>query len=150
MNFKIKSLILILLLLIIGISSVSASEIDNNNVTLSENIPTIQSDDSYQNDILTGDLDDFQEEDDNYNHQDNVLKSTDSQESLHEDDSDVITVNNWDELQYYCSLKDEDYHEFYLPYSSYLNVALLCISSNILAFTFKPKLDKKILLIESL
>jgi hypothetical protein len=109
MNFKIKSLILILLLLIIGISSVSASEIDNNNVTLSENIPIIQSDDSYQNDILTGDLDDFQEEDDNYNHQDNVLKSTDSQESLHEDDSDVITVNNWDELQYYCSLKDEDY-----------------------------------------
>mgnify|MGYP003297191725 CR=1 FL=1 len=42
------------------------------------------------------------------NSQDVLLESVESQDSLGEDD-DVIVVENWDELQYYCSLKDKDY-----------------------------------------
>ena len=34
---------------------------------------------------------------------------SETQEETLYDDSDEVVVNNWDELQYYCSLKDRDY-----------------------------------------
>ena len=84
MSFKIKSLVIIgLLLLIVCISTVSANEIDDVNNTLSE-------DDS----IIS----------------DDVLNQEEMpQDNLQDSESDVIEVSNWDELQYYCSLKDKDY-----------------------------------------
>ena len=85
MNFKIKSLIIFgLLILIIGISNASAEEIDNINDTLSDDAPIIS------NDVLN------QEE-------------INDDSSLQDSESDIIEVENWDELQYYCSLKDKDY-----------------------------------------
>ena len=108
MNFKINSFILIFLLLIIGIGAVSASEVNDDNITLSENISSVPNDDLYQCDVLSIDSDDFQKEDDG-NYQNDELKSSDFQEELEDTGSEVIVVENWDELQYYCSLKDNDY-----------------------------------------
>ncbi|PWB88381.1 Ig-like domain repeat protein [Methanobrevibacter thaueri] len=90
MNFKTKLFILILLLIIVGIGSVSAHDTDDANVTLSQDEIIVQDD-----------VDEINSE--------NTLKSSDIQESLKGDVSDEIIVNNWDELQYYCSLKDDDY-----------------------------------------
>ncbi len=102
MNFKTKSFILILLLLLVGVGFVSASEIDDINVTSQE----LSAIDDNQNELNPVNLEDIQEEADIQN---SILKSTDSEESLKGSESDVIVVNNWDELQYYCSLKDDDY-----------------------------------------
>lgn len=108
MNFKIKSFILIFLLLVIGMGVISASEVNDDNITLSENISSVPNDDSYHGDVLSVDLDDFQKENEE-NYQNDELKSSDFQEVLEDAGSDVIVVENWDELQYYCSLKDDDY-----------------------------------------
>ncbi|PWB87997.1 Ig-like domain repeat protein [Methanobrevibacter thaueri] len=88
MNFRIKSLVIIgLLLLIVGISTVSAEDIDNVNNTVSDDTPIIS------NDVLS---------------QEKIITDS-SHEVLQDSESDVIEVSNWDELQYYCSLKDKDY-----------------------------------------
>ncbi|WP_458406457.1 hypothetical protein [Methanobrevibacter sp.] len=84
MSFKIKSLVIIgLLLMIVGISTVSANEIGDVNNTLSQDFPIISDDVLNQEEI--------------------------TQDTLQDSESDVIEVSNWDELQYYCSLKDKDY-----------------------------------------
>ena len=88
MNLKIKSLVIIgLFLLIVGISTVSANEIDDVNNTLSDDASIISNDVLSQEEIITDS----------------------SKEILQDSESDVIEVSDWDELQYYCSLKDKDY-----------------------------------------
>ena len=100
MNFKTILFILILSLFIVSIGSVSASEI-NDNITISQDIPIYSHDDFYQDEL--GNVD-FQK-----SNESNVVTSN-SQDSLQSTESDdVIVVNNWDELQYYCSFKDKDY-----------------------------------------
>ena len=83
-----RTLVIIgLLLLIVGISTVSANEIDTANCTISEEAQIITDDVLNQGEI----------------------NDDSSQEVLQNSESDIIEVNNWDELQYYCSLKDKDY-----------------------------------------
>ena len=90
---------MILSLFIVSIGCVSASEI-NDNITISQDMP-INSYDAFQDGL--GSVD-FQK-----SNESNVVTSN-SQDSLQSSESDdVIVVNNWDELQYYCSLKDNDY-----------------------------------------
>ena len=85
MNFK-KLSVFILLILVLGCGMVSASEIaDSQNQTVTDESPLSD------NDII----------------QDNLLESTPSEELS--ENSDEIVVENWEELQYYCSLKDKDY-----------------------------------------
>lgn len=108
MDFKLSSFILILLLLV-SVGCVAASEIDDN-ITISQET-------SYLGDNLT--QDELNNAD--YYKENNVLKSYDervnntieSDYSLEvltvEEPDDVIVVSTWDELQYYCSLKDQDY-----------------------------------------
>ena len=109
MDFKTKSVMLILLLLlIVGIGGVSASSIDDGNNTLCSNISTTLNSNECSNNVLTLSLDDSQDENDS-DYQKNLIKSSDFQELLGDDESDVIVVENWDELQYYCSLKDGNY-----------------------------------------
>ena len=99
MNFKTIFFILILSLFIVSIGCVSASEIDDN-TTISRDISISLSDD-FQDEL--GNVD-FQK-----SNESNVVTSN-SQDSLQASEADdVIVVNNWDELQYYCSLKDNDY-----------------------------------------
>ena len=99
MNFKTILFILILSLFIVSIGCVSASEI-NDNTTISQDMP-INTHDDFQDGL--GSVD-FQK-----SNESNVVTSN-SQDSLQSTESDeVIVVNNWDELQYYCSLKDNDY-----------------------------------------
>ena len=77
-----------LLLLILGVNMTSASEVDDVlNQTQIEDTP-LEVDDNLQ--------------------QENLLKQENLQDSLEAND-DTIVVENWDELQYYCSLKDKDY-----------------------------------------
>ena len=97
MNFKIKTFILILILLI-GVGCVAASEIDDN-ATLSQDT-TIIYDNFTQDELKCAD----------FSNENESLESSEIQEVLEVDESDdVIVVENWDELQYYCSLKDDDY-----------------------------------------
>ena len=86
MNFNRKYFILILFVFFIFISNVSANDMEDMNVTLVDDSFEIESDEI-----------DFEKSTDNLN---KLSKS---------DDSDEIIVNNWDELQYYCSLSDKDY-----------------------------------------
>ncbi|WP_330009673.1 Ig-like domain repeat protein [Methanobrevibacter sp.] len=75
---------------------VSASEISDN-VTIAPSMSISSQDDLYQNN--------FQK-----SNESNVVGSSNLQDSLQATElDDVIVVNNWDELQYYCSLKDKDY-----------------------------------------
>ena len=92
---KIKFFIL-LLLLFLTVSCVSASEIDSNsNFTsdshsINDNYPIIE-DNNYQEDEL-------------------LESSFDSNDAVQDSQvDDVIEVDSWAELQYYCSLKDKDY-----------------------------------------
>ena len=83
-----RTLVIIgLLLLIVGISTVSANEIDTTNCTISEDTLIVP------DDVLN------QEK----------INDNSSKEVLKDSESDIIEVNNWNELQYYCSLKDKDY-----------------------------------------
>lgn len=100
MNFKNIMFILILSLLIVSIGCVSASEISDN-ITVSQDIP-ISANDDFQDELCNVD---FQK-----TNESNVVSSNNVQETLQSTESDdVIVVNNWDELQYYCSLKGNDY-----------------------------------------
>ena len=101
MNFKQKSCVLILLILFfLAISVVSANDLNG----------TVTNQSSTQEEIIIEDL---------VNEADNQLSSqeyetidlTDNNEDqLHDGENEFITVNDWDELQYYCSLTDKDYN----------------------------------------
>ena len=108
MDFKLSSFILILLLLV-SVGCVAASEVDDN-ITISQETPI--SCDNFTQDELNG-VDSYKENDvlesydDEFN---NTIESDYHQEALTAGESDdVIVVSTWDELQYYCSLKDQDY-----------------------------------------
>lgn len=103
MNFKTKSFILILIVILVSVSFVSASEIEDNNST-SQTLDTIEPDN--QNQINMPKLQENHEES---NNQDVILESSNHEGLLEDVQSNVIVVNDWDELQYYCSLKDDDY-----------------------------------------
>ena len=96
MNFKFISVILIFSLFIVSVGCVSASEISDN-VTIVQDMSISSQNDLYQNN--------FQK-----SNESNVVGSNNLQDSLQATElDDTIIVNNWDELQYYCSLKDKDY-----------------------------------------
>ena len=90
-----KFFILILFVLFLSMSIVSASEIEDVNVTSVSNESTRE----VVEDINFLESDNFGE---------SGVVQVSSQEFVQSDD-DVIVVNNWDELQYYCSLSDKDY-----------------------------------------
>ena len=108
MNLKNNSIIFILLLcIVLSMSVASANEDVNDNITVTEDISSddieIPCDDYSQDEIslekdknntLTSDI-----ESDEELSESNLLQSGD----------DEIVVNDWDELQYYCSLTDKDY-----------------------------------------
>ena len=98
MDYKLKTFILILLLLI-SVGFVAASEIDENSTVTQEAMP-ISCDNITQNELNSIDI----------SKENEMLESDNSQEALNDGETDeVIVVENWDELQYYCSLKDQDY-----------------------------------------
>ncbi|PWB88282.1 Ig-like domain repeat protein [Methanobrevibacter thaueri] len=85
MKFNKKVFISLLLFTLIFLCScVSAEDADNVNVTLTQENQSINSDD-------------------------NILEKPIYQEELQNEESDEIVVNDWNELQYYCSLTDKDY-----------------------------------------
>lgn len=78
-----------LILLILGINSVSTVE--------DTNTTSIQEDSSLEiNDEVTP-------------CENEKLENSPSQDLIQDDEPEEIIVNNWDELQYYCSLSDKDY-----------------------------------------
>ena len=89
-NYKILTLAIFLLLIFIG--CVSAQNTDNLDVNQTEDISSLNLD-------LNQDFKDKLSEDN--------LQST--SEDMIGDDSEPIVVENWDDLQYYCSLEDKDY-----------------------------------------
>ena len=107
-----KYFIFVFFVLLLSISVASANEIDQNNVTLINddssivdeiNNVTLVNDDSS---IESVDESDYHENDDLY--VDNLQISS-SQEVIGSDE-DVIVVNNWAELQYYCAQTDKNYN----------------------------------------
>ena len=80
-----KKLVMIGLLLVFLFSVSCVSAKDNDNLTISEEASNIE----------TGSND--------------ILQDLDYQSQLGNGESDEITVENWEELQYYCSLTDKDY-----------------------------------------
>ena len=99
---KIKNLLIFLLVIfiILGIGSVSANE--DTNVSSSLEMPSTDTDLNE----LTNEEYNLDNESSNIN---NITVSS-SQDLLQSKESDeIITVNDWKELQYYCSLIDKDY-----------------------------------------
>ena len=95
MNFKKCIFILILLIVILSIGVVSANEVDGDNVTsVSDDSP-----------IELVDGVDFLNQS---NLDESDFLHVSSQDTLQSSD-EVIVVNNWDELQYYCAQNDKDY-----------------------------------------
>ncbi|MEE1335460.1 Ig-like domain repeat protein [Methanobrevibacter sp.] len=96
-----KSFILILLIiLILGINIVSATE--NNNITDAQDISPLEINDDVklEDEILdSSSLHSIESNDEN----------TDSISLSDDESNEVIIVNDWEELQYYCSLTDKDY-----------------------------------------
>ena len=85
MKFNRNVFILLLLLTLIFLCScVSAEDADNVNVTLTQ-----------ENQLINLD--------------DNILEKPICQDELQNEEYDEIVVNDWNELQYYCSLTDKDY-----------------------------------------
>ncbi len=88
MNSNKKCFILIMLFVfLLFVGNASASDTNEMNVTLIDEVHEIELN---ENNIIKMSNNDLNELSDN-------------------DDSDEIVVNNWDELQYYCSLSDSDY-----------------------------------------
>ena len=111
MKFKINTYILILLFtLILSVSVVSASELENTSTISVYDEDTIES-------IVSVDYQDEINLEENTlqlsyqkNNSDMNYLQESSQNSLKSSNSkDVIVVNDWDELQYYCSQPDRDY-----------------------------------------
>ena len=85
MKFNRNVFILLLFFALIFLCScVSAEDADDVNVTLTQENQSINLDD-------------------------NILEESICQEELQNEGSDEIVVNDWNELQYYCSLTDKDY-----------------------------------------
>jgi len=107
-----KYFIFVFFVLFLSISIVSANEINqNNNITLindDSSIEIVDGDIYQENDDLSISRDnlDYQEEYDS--NEDNLQVS--SQDTIGNTEDDVIIVNNWDELQYYCSQTDKNYN----------------------------------------
>ncbi len=97
---KIKTAFLILFILLIGISCVSAENTDNVFVNQTDDLSSVNiefnENNNFNQDLLLKEG------------SDEVYGTSFNDSALNEDD-DVITVENWDDLQYYCSLKDKDY-----------------------------------------
>ena len=93
MNSKIL-FVLFLLVILLGIGCVSANEIDDFNVTTVNDESPIE----IMEDVNLDDI----------NLDESDVLQVSSQDNLQSSD-DIIVVNNWDELQYYCSLSDKDY-----------------------------------------
>ena len=89
MNYKKSFIIILLVLLILGINSVSAVE--------DTNTTSIQEDSSLE---INDEVNSCENE---------KLENSLSPELIQTEESEEIIVNNWDELQYYCSLSDKDY-----------------------------------------
>ncbi len=86
MNIYKKFFFLVLLfVLILSFSCVFAEEINENNSTSTNQNYLVETDNS------------------------DIVGAMNSQDELLSDESDGIIVNDWDELQYYCSLTDRDY-----------------------------------------
>ena len=105
-----KFFILILLVLFLSTGLVSASELENTNITSINDENPIESIDSvdYQDEI---NLEEnhlqvpYQENNSDINYLQEL-----SQDSLKSSNSnEIIVVNDWDELQYYCAQTDKDY-----------------------------------------
>ena len=97
MNKKLILFGVLLLILVFSVSYVSAEKI-NDNSTIFE--------DSFNAEVnLEVDID---SSNDDFN-SNNILGDSSSQEELKDTGSDEIIVNDWNELQYYCSLSDKDY-----------------------------------------
>ena len=108
MNYK--SLILMLFVLFLSMSMISANEIGDNITSINDESPMGSVDNisslSVESPIETVDNIDCVNEDSNLNNS-NVLQAS-SQEVI-QNDEDVIVVNDWNELQYYCAQTDKDY-----------------------------------------
>ena len=114
----------ILLLLFLTISCVSATEIDSNSNVTSDDYTIADlnsysvtdannysvSDDSYQDSNLLESDSDFNEVVQDSQKEDLLESGSDFNDLIRDSQvDDVIEVDSWDELQYYCSLKDKDY-----------------------------------------
>ena len=105
-----KFFILILLVLFLSTSLVSASELENTNITSINDENPIESIDSvdYQDEINLEE-NPLQVQYQENNSDINYLQES-SQDSLKSSNSnEIIVVNDWDELQYYCAQTDKDY-----------------------------------------
>ena len=109
MNYK--CLILMLFVLFLSMCMVSANEIEDNITSISEEslieIEEGISNVTVESSIVSVDNIDCVDDDINLNAS-NVLQVS-SQELIQSDDDDVIVVNDWNELQYYCAQTDKDY-----------------------------------------
>lgn len=107
---NIKYFILILFVLFFSISIVSANEIEDNITSVSDESPIEVGDDisyvSLESSIVSVNNMDCVVDDINLNDS-NVLQVS-SQEVI-QTEEDVIVVNDWNELQYYCAQSDKDY-----------------------------------------
>ena len=100
MNFKRAGFfLLILFVLILGISVISATE--DMNDTLTQETTT-------GNEISINDSSEIISQNEN-KIEDNLIESESQNTKYAESDEEIIIVNDWDELQYYCSLTDKDY-----------------------------------------
>ena len=117
MNFKKSFILIMLIILILGINIVSATEDINTTLNQDNSLPKddvtifddnlVQNSDS-QNLINMGSEKNNSLEINDKNNQ--KLSTYSSQESIKSTDlSEIIIVNDWNELQYYCSLTDKDY-----------------------------------------
>ena len=89
---------MLMLVLILAIGTVSAT--DDLNDTLTQ-------DSTIENEISLG-LDDLNKIISQENIDDN-LNEPETEEIISDNSDDIIVVNNWDELQYYCAQTDKDY-----------------------------------------
>lgn len=93
MNYK--CLILMLFVLFLSMSMVSANEIGDNVTAVNDESPM----------ALVDDINCVDE----YNIDDSNVLQVSSQDVSKSNEDDVIVVNNWEELQYYCGQTDKDY-----------------------------------------
>ena len=110
MNFNKRLFFLFFLVFILGISCVSANGLEDNITAITDESPIEIVDNissvSVESPIETVDNIDCANEDSNRNYS-NVLQAS-SQEVI-QSGEDVIVVNDWNELQYYCAQTDKDY-----------------------------------------
>ncbi len=91
----------ILLILFLVIGSVSANDLESNSTVRSVDDVSMDLELTKECSLKINDNTIFQSSDESYLSNDNESKLT--------ADSDVIVVENWNELKYYCSLTDKDY-----------------------------------------